>query len=185
MAREVPIGAQGEAEETVEFQPTLTAHNPALPPVYSTPHMVRLMEMAAFHALQSYCDGDEISVGTAINIEHRAASGIGARVSGPAHADHPGGHEHAIIVWRKRQRDQAGERNPHADNERIRLGMLIGIKTDHRLKNGADHLEGERNQANLREAEAERVLEQRINRRKQRLDGIIQQMAKAQRKQDA
>ena len=81
MAREVPIGAQGEAEETVEFQHTLTAHNPALPPVYSTPHMVRLMEMAAFHALQSYCDGDEISVGTAINIEHRAASGIGAAVN--------------------------------------------------------------------------------------------------------
>jgi fluoroacetyl-CoA thioesterase len=75
-----PIGVRGEAEETVEFQHTLTSHHPELPPVYSTPDMVRLMEVAAFHALQPYCEGDEISVGTAINIEHRAASGVGARI---------------------------------------------------------------------------------------------------------
>jgi len=46
--------------------------------------MVRLMEIAAFHALQPYCEGDEISVGTAINIEHRAASGVGAQVKAEA-----------------------------------------------------------------------------------------------------
>jgi predicted thioesterase len=80
MAKPVPIGAMGEAEETVEFQHTLTAHHPSLPPVYSTPDMIRLMETAAFHALQPYCEGDEISVGTSIHIEHRAATGIGARV---------------------------------------------------------------------------------------------------------
>ncbi len=80
MAKVMPIGARGEAEETVEFQHTLTAHHPELPPVYSTPDMIRLMETAAFHALQSHCEGDEITVGTSINIEHRAASGIGARI---------------------------------------------------------------------------------------------------------
>jgi fluoroacetyl-CoA thioesterase len=42
--------------------------------------MIRLMETAAFLALQPYCEGDEITVGTAINIEHRAASGIGALI---------------------------------------------------------------------------------------------------------
>ena len=76
----VPIGARGEAEETVEFKHTLTSHHPELPPVYSTPDLIRLMETAAFHALQPFCEGDEITVGTAINIEHRAASGIGARI---------------------------------------------------------------------------------------------------------
>ncbi|MCU1270919.1 MAG: hypothetical protein JWN74_2213 [Acidobacteriaceae bacterium] len=80
----VPIGARGEAEEVVKFEHTLTAHHPQLPPVYSTPDMIRLMETAAFHALHPYCVGDEISVGTAINIEHRAASGIGARVRAEA-----------------------------------------------------------------------------------------------------
>ena len=84
MAKQVPIGARGEAQETVEFKHTLTSHHAELPPVYSTPDMIRLMETAAFHALQPYCEGDEITVGTAINIQHRAASGIGARITAEA-----------------------------------------------------------------------------------------------------
>ena len=76
----VPIGACGEAQETVEFEHTLAFHNPNLPPVYSTPEMIGMMERAAFHALQPYCEGDEITVGTSINIEHRAASGVGAHI---------------------------------------------------------------------------------------------------------
>lgn len=84
MAKAMPIGARGSAEETVEFKHTLTAHHPELPPVYSTPDMIRLMETAAFQALQPYCEGDEITVGTSIHVEHRAASGIGARVRAEA-----------------------------------------------------------------------------------------------------
>jgi fluoroacetyl-CoA thioesterase len=84
VAKQIPIGARAEAEETVEFEHTLTSHHPELPPVYSTPDMIRLMETAAFHALQPYCEGDEITVGTSINIDHRAASGIGARVKAEA-----------------------------------------------------------------------------------------------------
>jgi len=80
MTKEIPIGARGEARETVEFKHTLTAHHAELPPVYSTPDMIRVMETAAFHALQPYCEGDEITVGTSINVEHRAASGIGAHI---------------------------------------------------------------------------------------------------------
>ena len=84
MAKEIPIGARGEAQETVEFKHTLTAHHPELPPVYSTPDMIRLMETAAFLALQPYCEGDEITVGTSINIRHRAASGIGSHIRAEA-----------------------------------------------------------------------------------------------------
>ena len=82
--KEVPMGAHAEAHETVEFQHTLTAHHPELPPLYSTPDMIRLMETAAFRALQPYCEGDEITVGTAIHIEHRAATGIGSHVKAKA-----------------------------------------------------------------------------------------------------
>jgi predicted thioesterase len=46
--------------------------------------MIRLMETAAFHALQPCCEGDEITVGTSVNVEHRAASGIGARTTAEA-----------------------------------------------------------------------------------------------------
>src|SRR5438045_5367922 len=82
--KQVPIGVRGQAESTVAFEHTLTSHHPELPPAYSTPDMIRLMETAAFHALQPYCEGDEISLGTAINIEHRAASGIGAQIKAEA-----------------------------------------------------------------------------------------------------
>ena len=84
MSKSVPIGARGEAEETVEFRHTLTAHHSSLPPVYSTHDMIRLMETAAFDALQPYCANDEITVGTSIHIEHRAASGVGARIRAEA-----------------------------------------------------------------------------------------------------
>ena len=84
MAKPIPIGSRAAAEETVEFRHTLTSHDDRLPPVYSTPDMIRLMETAAFQALQPYCEGDEITVGTGINIEHRAASGIGARIKAEA-----------------------------------------------------------------------------------------------------
>ena len=84
MPKNIPIGARGEAFETVACQHTLTSHHPELPPVYSTPDMIRLMEVAAFRALQPYCEGDEITVGTSINIEHRAASGVGAHIKAEA-----------------------------------------------------------------------------------------------------
>jgi predicted thioesterase len=80
MAKAMPIGARGEVEQTVELKHTLAAHNPNLPPVYSTPDMIRLMEIACFQALQPFCEVDEITVGTAIHVEHRAASGIGAKI---------------------------------------------------------------------------------------------------------
>ena len=80
MAKPIPLGVRGESEDTVKFEHTLSARHRDLPPVYSTPEMIGLMERAAFHALQPYCEGDEITVGTAINIEHRAATGIGSRV---------------------------------------------------------------------------------------------------------
>jgi fluoroacetyl-CoA thioesterase len=84
LAKEIPPGVRGEAEETVEFKHTLTIHDSRLPPVYSTPDMIRLMETAALLALQPYCGDDEITVGTAVHVEHRAASGIGARIKAEA-----------------------------------------------------------------------------------------------------
>ena len=98
MAKLVPIGARGEAEEIVEFKHTLTAHHDSLPPVYSTPDMIRLMETAAFHALQPYCEGDEINVGTAINIEHRAASLVGTRIRAEAVVESFDGRFYTVLV---------------------------------------------------------------------------------------
>ena len=80
MAKEIPVGTRGEAETTVEFKHTLSAWKPELPPVYSTPNMIGMMEAAAYNALHPYCEGDEVSVGTAINIVHRAAATVGMKI---------------------------------------------------------------------------------------------------------
>jgi fluoroacetyl-CoA thioesterase len=84
MSKTVPLGARGEASETVEHKHTLTYYDKRLPPVYSTPDMVRLMEIAGLHALQPFAEDDEITVGTAINIEHRAAALLGAKMTAEA-----------------------------------------------------------------------------------------------------
>jgi fluoroacetyl-CoA thioesterase len=80
MAKAVPIGIRGQAEFTVEPEHTLQHHNKSLPLILSTPHMIGLKEWAASNAMLEFCDEGEISVGTAINIEHRAPTTVGARV---------------------------------------------------------------------------------------------------------
>src|SRR5579864_1431498 len=104
----VPIGTRAQAEETVEFKHTLTSHHPQLPPVYSTPDMIRLMETAAFLALQPYSEDDEISVGTAINIEHRTASGIGAKIKAEATVEAFDGRFYTVRVSAKDEVQEIG-----------------------------------------------------------------------------
>src|SRR5436305_1775980 len=69
-----------------------------LPPIYSTPDMIRLMETAAFHALHPFCDDGELNVGTHINIEHRAAAGIGAEVVATAELESFDGRFYSLRV---------------------------------------------------------------------------------------
>jgi fluoroacetyl-CoA thioesterase len=87
MVKQVPIGAKGAAEERVQYEHTLTAHNHQLPPVYSTPDMIRLMETAGFHALHPFCEPGEISVGTAVSVEHRLPVGINTVVHATAEVE--------------------------------------------------------------------------------------------------
>jgi predicted thioesterase len=87
MPKPVPLGTRGEAETTVQFKNTLTAWKDHLPPVYSTPNMIGMMEAAAYNALEPYCEGDEVSVGTAINIVHRAPAVEGQKITTEALLD--------------------------------------------------------------------------------------------------
>lgn len=84
MPKPVPIGTRGEAETTVELRQTLTAWKEHLPPVYSTPQMIGLMESAAYYALEPFLEGDEVSVGTSINIVHRAPAVVGMKIKAEA-----------------------------------------------------------------------------------------------------
>jgi predicted thioesterase len=105
MSKPVPVGARAEASEVVEHKHTLTAHHKELPPVYSTPDMIRLMETACFHALQPYADGDEITVGTKIEVEHRAATTVGSKVTAEAVMESFDGRFYAMRVraWDDKQ----------------------------------------------------------------------------------
>ena len=98
MSKPVPLGAHGDLQNTVEQKHTLLHYDPNLPPVLSTPQMIGWMEVAASNAMKPYLEGDEISVGTAINIEHVAACTIGAEVKCEATLQHEDGKQYVFRV---------------------------------------------------------------------------------------
>ena len=73
--------------------------------------MIRLMETAAFHALQPFCEGDEITVGTSINIEHRAASRVGTRVKAEAVLESFDGRFYTLRVTARDEKQEIGRGN--------------------------------------------------------------------------
>jgi fluoroacetyl-CoA thioesterase len=108
MAKPVPIGAHGSCEERVQFASTLSAHNHELPPVYSTPDMIRLMETAGYYALRPFCEPGEISVGTAIHVEHRAPAGINSVVKAEATVESIDGRFYVLRVTAKADKKEIG-----------------------------------------------------------------------------
>src|SRR5258705_11724303 len=112
MALPIPIRVRGDAQETVELKHTLAAHHPELPPVYSTPDMIRLMETACFKALQPYCEDGEITVGISIHVEHRAPSGVGMHIRATAELESSDGRFYIMRV------------EPHAGIQEIGCGAV-------------------------------------------------------------
>ena len=62
------------------------------------------------------------------------------------------------------------------DGERIGTGMLVGIQSCERLQDGRCHLEDQRDDAYLCKREVELILHDRVDRRYDRLNHIIQKM---------
>ena len=91
MSKPMPVGTRAEVEQRVEFGHTLQRFDPELPPVLSTPQMIGWMEWACLEAAVPYCEGDEVTVGVAIHVEHLAATGIGQLVKAEAIYDKPNG----------------------------------------------------------------------------------------------
>lgn len=84
MAKEVPIGTRAEIARTVEMKHTLKHHADFLPPVLTTPDMIGWMEFACFEATRPFEEHGETTVGTHINVSHRAPTGVGATVRATA-----------------------------------------------------------------------------------------------------
>jgi hypothetical protein len=72
----------------------------------------------------------------------------------------PGGrHQHGGEVGRHRQQQQAAQRGAHAEGQRMRLGVPVGVQAHQRLQQRGRELVGQRDQPDLREAQAELALE--------------------------
>lgn len=83
------IGSSGKTTWTVSIAQTIEF--PGLPPILATPWLIGALEEAALQHLQPSLDDGEISVGTHVDLEHRAPIGVGAVVTCQARVIHVDG----------------------------------------------------------------------------------------------
>lgn len=81
---EITVGMKGEAFTDVEREDTALEVGSGSLLVYATPCMVALMEGAACEAIAEALDESQTTVGTALNIEHIAATPVGMEVRAEA-----------------------------------------------------------------------------------------------------
>jgi fluoroacetyl-CoA thioesterase len=83
--RSIPIGAKGTFEAIVRREDLASTFKDAsLPPVLSTPVMIKFMENAALRAIVPYLDVGETAVGTEVSVRHLAATPVGRKVRAEA-----------------------------------------------------------------------------------------------------
>src|SRR5215472_15081079 len=85
---------------------------------------------------------------------------------------------------RKRQQDEAEERKGHADRKRVGHMPTVCVPPHDRLQQRSDDLVGQRERAEVPEEQVKRRLENRVDRRQKRLHHVVQQVAKADRRQN-
>ena len=83
-AEKITVGLVREETMTVEGSHTARSLGSGSLPVFGTPAMTALMEQAATNLAQSLLPEGWTSVGTALSIEHVAATPVGASVRGVA-----------------------------------------------------------------------------------------------------
>ena len=81
----IPIGAKGSFDAVVRREDLASTFKDAsLPPVLSTPVMIKFMENAALRAIRPYLAAGETAVGTEVNVRHLAATPVGRAVRAEA-----------------------------------------------------------------------------------------------------
>jgi fluoroacetyl-CoA thioesterase len=98
MAKPVPIGTRAEVTRKVELKNTLKHHHEKLPPVLTTPDMIGWMEFACYQATIPFEEDGETTVGTHIDVSHRAPTGVGATVRATAVLEKIDGRFHIFRV---------------------------------------------------------------------------------------
>ena len=82
------IGASHTNEKLVERQDTAAFMGSGTVEVFATPAMILLMELAARNAVQGDLPSGSTTVGTLVNVQHVAATPLGAKVAAKAVLTH-------------------------------------------------------------------------------------------------
>ncbi|HUO19671.1 MAG TPA: thioesterase family protein [Steroidobacteraceae bacterium] len=96
----IPTGASGSYRLHVEFRYLAnTFKDSILPPVFSTPYLVLIMENAALNAVREYLEAGESAVGTRVDVRHLVATPAGRDVEGRAEVTGTEGRKIFFRVW--------------------------------------------------------------------------------------
>src|SRR4029077_18275416 len=96
----IPTGVQGQYVHRVE--PAHLANrfkDSILPPVFSTPYLILIMENAALNAIRQYLEAGESAVGTHVDVRHLVATPVGREVVGHAEVTGSEGRKIFFRVW--------------------------------------------------------------------------------------
>lgn len=112
---EITVGMKGIAEMLVEREDTAKEVGSGDLLVFATPCMVALMEGAACEAIAEALSDTQTTVGTALNIEHTAATPVGLEVRAEAEVTAVEG---KVITFNVTAFDESGEIG-HGTHKRV------------------------------------------------------------------
>jgi len=80
----VPVGITTSQSLIVTHALTVQANVPDMPPVYSTPNMILLMEIVCADLIRPHLPAGWVSVGALVEVKHLAATPVGFTVTATA-----------------------------------------------------------------------------------------------------
>jgi fluoroacetyl-CoA thioesterase len=105
----IPTGVQGEYVHRVEAAHLANRFKDSiLPPVFSTPYLILIMENAALNAIKEYLEAGESAVGTRVDVRHLVATPAGREVVGHAEVTGTEGRKIFFRVWAMDGKEEIG-----------------------------------------------------------------------------
>lgn len=96
----IPTGTHGQYVHRVESAHLANRFKDSiLPPVFSTPYLILIMENAALNAIKPYLESGESAVGTHVDVRHLVATPVGREVVGHAEVTGTEGRSIYFRVW--------------------------------------------------------------------------------------
>jgi fluoroacetyl-CoA thioesterase len=105
----IPTGARGQYALRVEAAQLANRFKDSiLPPVFSTPYLILIMENAALNAIKQYLEAGESAVGTHVDVQHLVATPVGREVVGHAEVTGTEGRKIFFRVWAMDGKEEIG-----------------------------------------------------------------------------